>query len=245
MKVDRINGFCPVNRQSFGVSLPRVYFSVDTFVAQDTKCITAETDLIRALAKRHKEIYPALKERLIAGYDVPLIKTLLVNPVFDDIKILKEIPQMLSVKWPREISNRQCAQGRKNIADKFASNPIFSKNEALRERIGEIILNSRTAESSELVCGFMDKIASEPLLAQNENLSQRLPDLIVKLQDGLYDSKVDTKGIRKGYDSILDRFLASEKIYTNKNISSNLGNLMTTWAELTNMVGSKDLLINI
>ncbi len=240
MKVDRINGFCPVNRQSFGVSLPRVNFShVDTFVAQDTRYITAETDLIRALAKRHKEIYPALKERLIPGYDVPLIKTLLVNPVFDDIKILKEIPQMLSVKWPREISNRQCAQGRKNIADKFASNPIFSKNEALRERIGEIILNSRTAESSELVCGFMDKIASNPLLAQNENLSQRLPDLIVKLQDGLYDSKFDTKGIRKGYDSILDNFLSSEKIYKDENIASHLGDTMCNVEQL---IASRNLL---
>lgn len=233
MKVDGINGFCPVNRQNFGSHLPRVNFSsIDTFIAQDPKHISAETDLIIALAKKHKEIYQALKERLIPSYDVPLVKTLLVNPIFDDINILKEIPQMLSVKWPREISNRQCAQGRKNIADMFASNPIFSKNEVLRERIGEIILNSRTAESSELVCGFMDKIARNPLLAGNENLNKRLPDLIVQLQDGLYDSKFDTKGIRKAYDSILDKFLSSEKIYKDKNIALHLGDTMCNVEQL-------------
>ena len=229
MKVDRISSFCGIYSQSFcATKLPYIRNNhiVDSFVAMEDKFIDAETDLIRALAKPHTQLHKSLKQRNIPRYDVPFIKTLLINPVFNDERILNEIPQMLSVKWPRESTNRLCAQGRKNLVDMFALNPILHQNPELKGRMGEILLNCRSFENSEIVGNFLDKYMSNKLLYENENLNKKLPDLIIKLQDGLYDAKFDSKGIEKGYNLILDKYLSSDKFYKNAKINSGLGDVL-------------------
>ena len=230
MKVNKINNFNTYSRQNFTASrLPYVKFNniTDTFAAMDNKFIDAETDLIRSLAKRHPELHQALKQRVIPAYEVPFIKTLLVNPVFDDVMILKEIPYMLSIKLPRELANKQRAQGRKNLVDKFALNPLFNENQKLKAKFGEILLNCSSFENSEMVGRIMDRIANNQILAQNKNLNKKLPEIITNLQDGLYDTKIDIKGIEKGYNHVLDKYLSSDLLYKNEKINSNIGNMLT------------------
>ena len=142
----------------------------------------------------------------IKKYDVPLLRTLLINPVFDDERIMGEIPHMLSIKWPRELDNRLCAEGRKNIADLYATTPILNENPALQAKIGEILSNCTTKESSEYTMALLNRYLSNKLIYENKYLTEHLPEMIIKLQDSLYDSRIDKNKICQSMADYMSSF---------------------------------------
>lgn len=214
MKIDAITSYNLHNNSArkvnFEARLPMyAYDAVDRFVGMESKFVDAEIDLIMALSKKNPKLHDALKKVKIRKYDVPFLKTLLINPVFDDERIMKEIPNMISVKWHNEADNRLCASGRKKLVDLYASTPALNKNEHLQARFGEILKNSTTGENAGLVEKLLRKYSDNRLLYENENLSEKLPEIIVKAQDSLYDSRVDQKGIFRAFDEFIKRYLAS------------------------------------
>jgi len=209
MKVEKISNYMPANKINFANRFPKFsYNAVDSFMAMENKAVAAEIDLIRALSKKNPKLHAIIKNSRISKYDVPLLKTLLINPVFDNEKVYEAIPQMLSIKWAWEDLNKGCAIGRKNIADLYATTPILNRNKVFQDKIGEIILNCATKESSEYTIKLINKYLSNRLY-ENKNLSEKLPDVIIKLQDSLYESRIDRKGVSKALDRCLDFYTLS------------------------------------
>ncbi|MBO7673169.1 hypothetical protein J6S88_07175 [bacterium] len=213
MKIDAITSYNLHNNSArkvnFEARLPMfTYDAVDRFVGMENKYIDAEIDLVMAFAKRHPELHSILKKMKIRKYDVPYLKTLLVNPVFNEEGIMKEIPHMLSIRWHREADNRLCAAGRKKLVDLYASNPVLNGNKHLQARFGEILTNCSTGENADYVEKFLNEYMSHKLIYENKDLAAALPDMIIKLQDSLYDSRFDTKGISKEYNKILKSYLS-------------------------------------
>ena len=222
MKVDKISGCTFAASRAF-VFKPQIFNfdEVNTFVKMEDKFIDAEIDYVRALSKKNKKLNSALKNMDIKKYDVPLLRILLTSPIYDDERIMDEIPHMLSIKWPREIDNRLCAQGRRKLAELYAVSPALNENKAFKEKIGEIISNCTTKENSEYTIKLINKYLSNKLFYGNKNLSEKLPEIIIKMQDSLYDSRIDKKGIVEEFNRCLDRYMVSDIDYGN-----NLGDLL-------------------
>lgn len=209
MKIDKINTYTQHANFRFNGKLPILHYNeIDRFMGMENKLITAETDLIRTLSKKNPKLHSALKSINIPKYDIPLLKTLLINPVFDDEGVYEKIPSMLSTKWAWEDKNCACAVGRKNIADLYATTPVLNQNEAFRNKIGEIILNCTTKESSDYTISLINKYLNYNL-QESKNLSEKLPDIIIKLQDSLYESRIDKKGISKAIERCFDFYMVS------------------------------------
>ena len=209
MKVDRISINKPVINSNFSGRLPIFrYDEVDRLMAMENKFVGAEKDLVRALSKKNPKLHLALKSMDIPKYDIPLLKTLLINPVFDDERVYEKIPRMISIKWAWEDKNRARAIGRKNIADLYATTPALNQNKAFQDKIGEILLNCTTKESSDYTISLINKYLNHNL-QENKNLSEKLPDIIIKLQDSLYESRIDKKDISNSLDRCLNFYLVS------------------------------------
>ena len=99
MKVDKINNYAVTNT-NFTSRMPIFrYNAVDSFISMEDKFISAEVDLVRALSKKNPKLNKALKNMNIPKYDIPLLKTLLINPAFDDERVYENIPRMITTKW--------------------------------------------------------------------------------------------------------------------------------------------------
>ena len=119
MKVNKIGNYT-IKNTNFASRMPVFrYNAVDSFISMEDKFISAEVDLVRALSKKNPKLNKALKNMNIPKYDIPLLKTLLINPAFDDERVYENIPRMISTKWAWEDKNRACAIGRKDIADLY------------------------------------------------------------------------------------------------------------------------------